>query len=156
MFQHEGGAQDASWRSRPQAPLTSTLGCGLQGRGALLHKAALDGRGRTQEQVPTLGHQPTSHEHHAPTAGPHPWRSLEPGDVGPGLLTLRLMEKQMEAGGSMAYGLGAEFRDSEPRPEILTGSCEATFLPSQLMEARGCGQDQEPIMDTPLPFSAMP
>lgn len=66
------------------------------------------------------------------------------------------MEKQMEAGGSMAYGLGAEFRDSEPRPEILTGSCEATFLPSQLMEARGCGQDQEPIMDTPLPFSAMP
>lgn len=76
--------------------------------------------------------------------------------MGPGLLTLPLTEKQMEAGGGMAWGLGAEFHDPEPRPEILIGSCEAMFLPSQVTEAQGCGPDQEPIMDTPLPFSAMP
>lgn len=78
---------------RPQAPLTSTLGCGLQGQGE--HSFASQPR---KEGAKPNSRSPPQATPNLPQQGRSPCTASEPGEVGPGVPTLHSMEKQMEAG----------------------------------------------------------
>ena len=95
---------------RPQAPLTSTLGCGLQGQGehSFASQPLKEGAKPKSGSPPQATTQrPTSTVHQA-QQGCSPWMASKPGEVGPGVPTLCLMEKQMETPGWSGLGIRDE------------------------------------------------